>query len=149
DVKKINLDAFANEFNKRKLELEDLLRRLHDVTSFKELDLEDTKYTSIISNRYETWRKDVKVNKKLSRSDELSVMIEKIKKITNSQEKMAMIGEAEEILHRSVKSRKVYVKKNIENTKYYSSLEEKDGDIFFNSLQPKVSSELKMCPSVP
>ncbi|CAL4072443.1 unnamed protein product, partial [Meganyctiphanes norvegica] len=66
NAKQKKLSIIANQCNKKKTELERVMTRLHDVNNFKSLDLEDERYNSIIANRYETWRKEVRENKVLS-----------------------------------------------------------------------------------
>ncbi|CAL4104571.1 unnamed protein product, partial [Meganyctiphanes norvegica] len=75
NAKQKNLNVIANQCNKKKCELEGVMTRLHGVSSFKELDLEDKKITSIISDRYETWRKEVKEKKELSLFGNITTLV--------------------------------------------------------------------------
>ncbi|CAL4185159.1 unnamed protein product, partial [Meganyctiphanes norvegica] len=132
------------ECKRKKSNLEDLIPHVQGISTFKELDFEK-EMCALVFKGYENWKTELEEDKTVSLFNrfELPDMIETLNKLENTEEKNAMAQEIKKMLLQKVKRRKMYAKKNIGNTKYYSSIEQRDGCLILKELQPKVSPVLE------
>ncbi|CAL4071710.1 unnamed protein product, partial [Meganyctiphanes norvegica] len=130
------LQAITQECEEKKSKLEKVLDHFDHVSTFKELSVENTNTESLI-NVIVNWRKGLNEDKDLSQLSKTNLpkMLEHLKKTTNPQEKKTIMNDAKKVLLQRLKKTKVSVKKEIGNSTYFSSIEERQGCIVVNSLQ--------------
>ncbi|CAL4176096.1 unnamed protein product, partial [Meganyctiphanes norvegica] len=143
--KQSKLSAITKECKKKKLALENIMKDLPDVNTFKELDSENEKCDSIVTNGYQNWRNKLEEDKEIPLSNNITLqdLLAKLKTVTQFEERHSIIEDAKKILQQIVKTRRMYVTKNIEMTKYYSWIETNEKGIVLNTLLPKMSPVLE------